>query len=708
MARPISPPTPRTGATEPDSDATPRPLPGSGSEAAEGSPAPVDRPPATVDPSEHRLFPVRGWRLAAEGLLAAAVAWAWAAVSYRVWDLSPRVPINSTNDARLITNLVKNTADQGWWTTNPDLGYPIGQQLYDFPHNGETWQLAIIRVLSTFTDSPGLLMNAYFLTGIGVAALAAFVALRHLRFGVGLSIVASVALTWLPFRIGHGQYHLFRTSFWWVPLSVVVVLWVLHWRERFLVDLSPPFQGSTRRQLAWTVRANLRWRRVVVFLAMVAVLGGSETMTTAFTLTLLALTGVVAALRRREPATLVVHGLAIAALGLVVAVMFLPTLRFVAAHGTNAEAGRRQVVEQERFGLKISSLLLPDPSHRWTAIGRPEARIRQGTPVPSEAGQAIGLLGAAGFLGAVGHAVTHGWGRRRRDARPLHDRDPLRDDLGLIVVLATLVATVSGGAILLSLAGFSQVRVWNRMSLLIGFSSLAFALTWLETGWQVVRGRIDSTPGRGRAWVRSVFGTALVVGLVAGVLWDGAHVRFRPPDDPNGLNFDRADAAWVADADYVAAIDEAMPDGAAVFQLPIVRFPEEVPPGRMQDFDHLRGFIHSPAGRLRWSYGAMKGRPDGDWQLAVRDRLGITGALPALLGVGFTGVWVDTWGYADDGAAVRAELDAATLVEPIVSAEGRTLFYDLRPLRDRLADRGLGPDELEARARRQLGIGPPE
>lgn len=666
--------------------------------APEVRPATDTVPPETV--RDDRIFPVRLPRLGLEGLLAAGVAWLWGAISYRVWDLSPTVPITASNDARLISNLVKNVADQGWWTTNPDLGYPNGQQLYDFPHGGETWQMVIIRLLSAFTDSPGLLMNLYFLIGIGVAALAAYLALRHLRFGVGTALIASTALTWLPFRIGHGQYHLFRTSFWWVPLAVVLVLWVLHWRERFLVDADPPSRGSWRADLVWTLRHNLRRRRVAIVLSMIVVLAGSETMTTAFTLTLLALTGVIASVRRRELSTLVVHGVAIAAIGVVLVVMFAPTLRFAAANGTNKEAGRRLVIEQELYGLKISNLLLPDPSHRWTAIGQPVAEIRESSPIPSEGGGSIGLLGAAGFFGAVGHALTRGWGSRRRDLRPLGDRDTLRDDIGLLVMVATLVATVSGGAILLGLAGFSQVRVWNRMSLLIGFASLAYVLTWLEKGWAAVRERIASTPGRDRAWVRQVVGTALVIPLVGFVLWDGAHVA--------GLDYEANDARWVADADYVAAIDEAMPNGTAIFQLPVIRFPESIPPGRMVDYDHLRGFVHTPEGHLRWSYGAMKGRPDGDWQLAVRDRPDPVGALPALIGAGFTGVWVDTFGYDDGGEQIRADLDAATQVDPLVSADRRTLFYDLRPLRDRLIAGDRSMADLEARARQQLGIGPPD
>ena len=300
-------------------------------------------------------------------------------------------------------------------------------------------------------------------------------------------------------------------------------------------------------------------------------------------------------------------------------------------------------------------------------------------------------------MGAIGHALTSGWGARRRDRRPPHDREALRDDIGLLVVLSTLIATISGGAILLSLAGFSQVRVWNRMSLLIAFGSLAYALTWLEKGWRVLRARVDATQGRDRAWVRSAVGAVVVAALVGFVWWDGSNVH---------VDHRAADARWEADGAYVETLDEATPDGTAVFQFPVMLFPESPAIGQMRDYDHLRGWVHARPGAFVWSYGAMKGRPDGDWQLIVRDHLGEAGSLPALIGLGFTGVWVDTFGYDDGGARVRAELGDATGVDPIVSADGRTLYYDLRPLRDRLADEGTSMADLQDLARRQLHVEP--
>ncbi len=275
----------------------------------------------------------------------------------------------------------------------------------------------------------------------------------------------------------------------------------------------------------------------------------------------------------------------------------------------------------------------------------------------------------------------------------------------------TLVATVSGGAIFLSLAGFSQVRVWNRMSLLIGFCALAYALTWLEAGWRAVRERVASTPARDRAWPRQLVGVALTAALVGFVLWDGAHVV---------VDHEAADAAWEADRDLVAAIDDAVPDGTAVFQLPVTPFPEAGPVYDMHDYDHLRAFIHTEDAHLLWSYGAMRGRPDGDWQLEVRDRLGEVGALPALLGAGFDGLWVDTFGYADRGAAgarrprrghrgrapgQRGRTDA--VLRPAAAAGGaeRSRHVGRRPAPDRPRRAQPRPARVAARSSPQ-GRGP--
>ncbi len=74
----------------------------------------------------------------------------------------------------------------------------------------------------------------------------------------------------------------------------------------------------------------------------------------------------------------------------------------------------------------------------------------------------------------------------------------------------------------------------------------------------------------------------------------------------------------------------------------------------MTDYDPVRGYLNTTG--LRWSYAAMKGRPDAAWQQA-------TAALPApamverLRAAGFNAIWVQLNGFEDGGTSVLAALD---------------------------------------------------
>ncbi len=182
--------------------------------------------------------------------------------------------------------------------------------------------------------------------------------------------------------------------------------------------------------------------------------------------------------------------------------------------------------------------------------------------------------------------------------------------------------------------------------------------------------------------------------LVFGI-WDGI--------PPQRESYAAIEARHANDRDLVGRIERQMPAGTAIFQLPVIPFPEEPPPGKMLDYDHLRAFLADDGSSLEWSYGSIRGRPNSRWQLYLRDRVGPVGALPALLGMGFTGIWIDTFGYTDGGAEARQVQDAVG-VEPLVSADGRFLFFDLRPYR---ASLDQTDEQLRQAARDLLKVEPP-
>lgn len=635
-------------------------------------------PDAIDAPVEPAPRPASRRRLPVETLVVAVAAWAWAAWLLRVWDMPKRLPIDTRSDATLISAMVKTIQERGWYLHQPRLGAPFGQQFYDFPHGGETFQLAAMKVLVMITGDWGLAINLYFFLGFGVLAAVTFLVLRHLRFGPVPAGIAALIYTFMPYHFTHGEMHLWRSTYYSAPLAVLLLVWATQWRDRFLVDPDRCGRGS--------VRGNLRWWRVAGAAAVAVVIGGTETMTSGFAMTLLASGAVVAAIRWREPMRLVVALALIGVIGATFLVLSYPTLNYYRAYGTNDQAARRLVTESEWYGLKLTRLVTPQGGHRSSFLSDIGAKAQQDSIVRSEGGQALGILGTAGFLGALYGAMA---GRRRQerpDTRPGWDRSALGEQASTFTILSIVFGVIGGFSVLLAMVGFAQIRVWDRIVLIIAFFAMVLVLGWFERleGWV-----------RRRSTRPTAVLAVLAVAVLAFGLWDGIPPVRKP--------YDQIEAQHANDREFLARIEAVMPEGSAIFQLPVVEFPESQPVGQMLDYDHLRAYL-ADDGTLRWSYGAIKGRPSADWQITLRDKVGPIGALPALLGLGFTGLWIDTKGYTDGGKEV-ADIIRAVGVEPMRSKDGRFIFLDLRDYARRT---GLTDDQLRQAAIDILGVTPPE
>ena len=218
-------------------------------------------------------------------------------------------------------------------------------------------------------------------------------------------------------------------------------------------------------------------------------------------------------------------------------------------------------------------------------------------------------------------------------------------------VIAFLLATVGGVSTLINYWLSPQLRAWNRMSVFIAFFSLVAVALLLDR----LRRRLGPAPGR-----RALFGAALGAVLVVGVL-DQTTQKDVPA-------YKATAAQYHSDGVLVGAIERRLPHGAMVFQLPYQGFPESKPINRMTNYDQVRGYLHSHD--LRWSYGAMQGRP-ADWAEDLADKPASKLVVPAVAASGFERDWVDRFGYSAGGAAISAALRALSGVAPILSPNGR-------------------------------------
>lgn len=607
-----------------------------------------------IPPRPFRTRVLRRWRADLWGAtVAAAISSALFAVLIPIWRLHPNVPFLASGDSLLVLMWLRNIQVDGTWMTTPLLGYPFGQDMAAWPAAvGDMWHLLALWLL-VHVLSPAAALNVFYLLTFPLISFCAYLAARSFAVGRYASVVVAVAYALLPYHFLRGVSHLFLSAYFAVPLSCAVALWLYSGRVRL-----------------W--RNPRRWTRYEVATAAVAVLlVGTGLYYAVFAVTLWAAAALLGRLGGRAWADVGQAALAGAVVVVGLALAALPYVLYEPPPGSTSAVAGRSYAGGEAFGLKLIELFIPASYHRIGVLARLHERM-SGSPIPGEQTAMLGVLGSAGLILVVLATLV-----------PLRSATRVRRHLrtvGMFTVVCLLVSTVGGLSGALAIAGFGQIRAWNRMSVMIAFLALVGlgrALGWAGERLALRRPRLAAGPHP------RVVAVAL---LVAVVFLDQTGPRV-------GAHPDEQAAAWNADAVYFTALETELGRGAAVFNLPRIEFPEPdaATLGNIPPSDQLRGYLHSD---LAWSYAGIKGQ-DNDWQAAALEH-GEAAALPALVAAGFSAVLIDRRGYADGGLAVETAIRAAASPpEPLVSADGTLASYDLRAYAQRLRDSGAVLDRTD-------------
>jgi phosphoglycerol transferase len=603
----------------------------------------------------------RSWLVDAAGIATATVG--LLVVTLRLWEANLRVPFvyNATDkpplayapDAPYYLMLTKGLVDHGSYLRLPNLGWPFSLQLYDNPESADNLQLGLLRGLGFFLRDAVLTMNVYYLLTFVAVALAAWIVLRRLGVSRLVAAVVAILYSFVPYHFARGEAHLLLSGYFMVPIATLLILQVLSDDPPFTARRDSP---EPRWRLSLWSRQALPW-----FLACAA-LGSTGPYYAFFAMLLLSIAVAVDLVARRTWRR-VASGAVAAGVVLVVLLLNLsPSFLYWLSHGQNDQAIPRGVSETEVNGLRVAQLVLPRVDHRISAFADAQRKSDRFSPVPtSERGQQLGLVGALGFVGLLVFTVSRLLRRRSdhesRGPPPLGARAEIGKRLGLLTIIAVVVATVSGFSLLISALGLRYIRSYNRISVFIAFFALiavAFALDWVVARLPRWRGR-------------AVVAAAVSVAVLAVGVFD----QTSSADVPNYKALDRA---WSSDDVFMHGIEHDLGKGAAVFEMPYVFFPEAGTIVGTGPYDQVRGWLHADS--LRWSWGSVRGR-DGDWQGAVV-RLPAPAALDALTAVGFTGLMIDRAGYNDHGRRIESDYTSTLGQQPRVSPDGRLLFYDLR------------------------------
>src|SRR4029450_4512661 len=114
--------------------------------------------------------------------------------------------------------------------------------------------------------------------------------------------------------------------------------------------------------------------------------------------------------------------------------------------------------------------------------------------------------------------------------------------------------------------------------------------------------------------------------------------------------YDALRSAYRNDQQLVASLEDQLPAGASVVELPYEPFPEPALGGRAP-YDPAKPYLHSHD--LRWSWGAMRGRPE-DWAATIAGKPAAQG-VPAARHEGVSGIRPGGGAYGPAAASVEAD-----------------------------------------------------
>jgi phosphoglycerol transferase len=213
-----------------------------------------------------------------------------------------------------------------------------------------------------------------------------------------------------------------------------------------------------------------------------------------------------------------------------------------------------------------------------------------------------------------------------------------------------------------------KIRSYGRVSIFIAFFSLFAVLILLQNLYEkyIVEGKPGGflSGGMKIPVPRLLFYAAIAMMTVAGI-YDQTGRRAAP-------EYDAVRSSFMHDGRLVRSIERSVPAGSMIFQLPYVPYPESPSPHKMKPYDHLRYYLHTT--RLRWSSGAMKGRPTDAWQRSTAGKPAAA-MIREIEKAGFAGIMIDRDGYADGGDRIAGEVRRILGVEPMRSEDGTVLFF---------------------------------
>ncbi|MGN0666775.1 MAG: DUF4214 domain-containing protein [Huintestinicola sp.] len=503
---------------------------------------------------------------------------------------------------------------------NSRIGAPETSSLIDFPACGTT-TFVILWIISLFTDSIPGIMYTFLILSFALDSVSMSLLMRKLQFNRETSFVISSLFAFAPFHFYRYIGHFSLIDYFTVPAAIYLSLCILE-----------------------IINEDKKWKMA----AAAILLGLGYGYYYAFGLIMMAVAYLVRFIVIEDKKQIIKKLWIIGVTLVSVLVSLSPKIIYNLTNGANEVAGKRVFFEQELYGLKIINLLLP-VSYSRIGIFRKisDFYLSSGAPLQNENTWAsLGLIGSLGFVTLCVALIISFSNKKKCDDRQWK----LIDFLSLQTLVFVLVGSIGGFGEIFNAIVTPQIRCYNRSSIFLTALSLLMVAVLLN--------KIE------------VKKKAVSYAVCAGVLAVGCfdQVYILPEGWQNGVI-----PTQRLYEDYFAEVEASLDEGAMVYQLPYMDFPEVGSLNNLAEYKHFVGYIFTDD--LRWSYGGVKGRNEAAKQLNIDEGMSLR-FLNGVKNAGFQAVYIDTDGYADGGNEIISFYNSLGF-EPIVSSDGKLYTYDI-------------------------------
>ena len=552
-------------------------------------------------------------------------------VFFKMWNMDITVPTTYSggDDAGLLVN-AKMLTQQGWCLSTNRLGTPFSGEYYDFTANVmHNFDLVTLKIFAMISGNAAVAFNLEYFSIFIFAALISYFVMRELKIVSWISICGSLTFAFSPFIIMRGTQHIVLSTCYFIPLSILLCIWIYE-RDDILCFNKQFFQ-------------NKRNWFVILFIILIANNGIAYYQY--FTCFLLFVTAI-SKLIKTKKIRFLLKSIAVS-LGIVLCMLIsmIPILIYTSAHGDNTSAVvRGGFIESEIYGLKLIQLFLPVDGHGWGWLSHIIDYYNNSTIYFNEnITSYIGIMGICGLLLTLVMIFV-------KKKTEVFKRLTLFSELNFMMIL---LASGSGIGTIFAFVISDKIRGYNRISIFIAYVSILAFCIGLNAFYEKYK----------KKWI-------IIVGIVFTTLclWEQLPGGYIP-------DYGIVKVDYESDELFVQNIEASVSEGAMIYQLPYHKYPEEGMINQMSDYQLFVGYIHSD--KLKWSYGAIKGR-DADTWLENASNLPIQHLVEYLKKNGFEGIYIDRRAYnAADLEYYENKLTNLTKSKPIYSDNKKLSFFKL-------------------------------